>query len=665
MDVSRDAGHEARASRTMNVLRFADCELRIRSRELWRDGKRQKIAKLVFDLLVYLIQRGPGAASHAEIARAVWKRTDVRAGVIAQAVLQARRATGDNPDEPALILSVRGVGYRFAGQPKVGVDAANEPEDNDDLARVRVAVEQALAAAERHDHDSALVLAENAIVLAEQAGAHALMARAMAIASWAALHTGTIELASRYAFRALRIAQAEEHRGVLAFARVRAAFVLYAAGDPQGALEMLEAVRVPDDVPPVDRTQLMCESLAAKICGDLQRFDDGRSWIDRALKSSLRINPEGRAVRERMTEVLIWLQEANAAEANNQWAHARQAFEKALALNHVLAHDCIEIGDAVDRICWAGNQGIALCGLGRLDEARHHANQAAQMLENWPNKASPWYAWHASEFAIQRAMLLHKAARSVEALECIQAAVAEAEAGGRLGHVARLSTIGSLASEALGDYRSAMNWTRRAQQAQQKQGLERMAKLASAYQASRSQDELLRELLATRTALASAYEQLQQMGAQLANATQQETAFNFLMAPDPFEFELKQRYFDAKARDLPCLVGAVELLSGQRAPAGESRNGHSSAMLAAAVKVRLHLGPANTRLCQWSDTTLLVTIQGVGIRRGTVVCEELQQSLNDAANTQRQSPPEWTFKVSLLDLTASDTFEAAMKALRL
>ena len=93
------------------VFRFAQCTLRVATRELLVRGAPCALEPRPFDVLVHLVRRRDRAVSSAELLDALWPPgvgTDV---AVARAVMKIRQAIGD-----ALVKTVRGTGYRFAGE---------------------------------------------------------------------------------------------------------------------------------------------------------------------------------------------------------------------------------------------------------------------------------------------------------------------------------------------------------------------------------------------------------------------------------------------------------------------------------------------------------------------------------------------------------------------
>lgn len=95
------------------VHRFGDCELRLQTRELLRDGEIVAIEPRAFDLLELLIRNRAHVVSKDEIHDAIWAGTYVSEASLSRCVMKARRAIGDDADSQHTIKTVHGRGYRF------------------------------------------------------------------------------------------------------------------------------------------------------------------------------------------------------------------------------------------------------------------------------------------------------------------------------------------------------------------------------------------------------------------------------------------------------------------------------------------------------------------------------------------------------------------------
>jgi len=96
-----------------DAFRFADCEVRVPSREIVRGGVVQRVERLSFDLIVYLISNRGRVVTKDELLRSVWRNMFVSDSVITQGVMKARRVLGDDGQARSFIRTVHRVGYKF------------------------------------------------------------------------------------------------------------------------------------------------------------------------------------------------------------------------------------------------------------------------------------------------------------------------------------------------------------------------------------------------------------------------------------------------------------------------------------------------------------------------------------------------------------------------
>jgi DNA-binding winged helix-turn-helix (wHTH) protein len=109
-----------------DAFRFADCEVRVPSREIVRGGVVQKVERLSFDLIVYLISNRGRVVTKDELLRGVWRNMFVSDSVITQGVMKARRVLADDGATRSFIRTVHRVGYKFDEHVLYAVPAARE-----------------------------------------------------------------------------------------------------------------------------------------------------------------------------------------------------------------------------------------------------------------------------------------------------------------------------------------------------------------------------------------------------------------------------------------------------------------------------------------------------------------------------------------------------------
>jgi DNA-binding winged helix-turn-helix (wHTH) protein/TolB-like protein len=99
------------------VYRFEGFELDTLRRKLNApDGSARPLPSRAYDVLLYLVENRARVIGKDELMKAVWPRTVVEENNLNQAVSSARRALGDNRDNPRFILTVAGRGYQFVGE---------------------------------------------------------------------------------------------------------------------------------------------------------------------------------------------------------------------------------------------------------------------------------------------------------------------------------------------------------------------------------------------------------------------------------------------------------------------------------------------------------------------------------------------------------------------
>jgi DNA-binding response OmpR family regulator len=95
-------------------LRVADLEVDVTTREVRKSGALVELTATEFDVLVCLVEVGGRVLSREQIQQKVWGPSHHGTPrTIDNFILQLRSKLEDNPAEPAHIMTVRGVGYRF------------------------------------------------------------------------------------------------------------------------------------------------------------------------------------------------------------------------------------------------------------------------------------------------------------------------------------------------------------------------------------------------------------------------------------------------------------------------------------------------------------------------------------------------------------------------
>ena len=100
----------------MSSYRFDRYELFPESRRLVHDGHDTAVGLRVFDVITYLVAHRHRAIGRDELIAAVWGRSDAGDALLAQAVLKARRAFGDDGNAQNYIRTIPRFGYQWVAQ---------------------------------------------------------------------------------------------------------------------------------------------------------------------------------------------------------------------------------------------------------------------------------------------------------------------------------------------------------------------------------------------------------------------------------------------------------------------------------------------------------------------------------------------------------------------
>ncbi len=104
--------------------RWDDCSLDRDGTLLTRQGRQVDISRKVLGCLCHLVENRDRVVSYDELIRKIWGHDNVTNHQLAQVILSARRALGDDGQAQRLIRTMPGLGYRWVGA-VVEVSAAN------------------------------------------------------------------------------------------------------------------------------------------------------------------------------------------------------------------------------------------------------------------------------------------------------------------------------------------------------------------------------------------------------------------------------------------------------------------------------------------------------------------------------------------------------------
>src|SRR2546422_517572 len=97
-------------------LRFADCVLDLRARQLERQGKIVPLEPKVYELLETLIKRRPAVVTNNELDELLWPQVYVARTSLTRLVSELRAALGDTPHGSHVIRTVYKTGYAFCAE---------------------------------------------------------------------------------------------------------------------------------------------------------------------------------------------------------------------------------------------------------------------------------------------------------------------------------------------------------------------------------------------------------------------------------------------------------------------------------------------------------------------------------------------------------------------
>lgn len=97
-------------------LRFADCILDLRARQLERQGKVVPLEPKMYELLEVLIERRPAVVTNNELDDLLWPKVYVARTSLTRLVSELRTALGDQPRGSRVIRTVYKTGYAFCAE---------------------------------------------------------------------------------------------------------------------------------------------------------------------------------------------------------------------------------------------------------------------------------------------------------------------------------------------------------------------------------------------------------------------------------------------------------------------------------------------------------------------------------------------------------------------
>ena len=97
-----------------NFYEFDSFQVDVRRRLLLHEGRPVRVTPKAFEILLGLIQSGGRVISKDELMTTIWPNCFVEEGNLAQNIFLLRRVLGERKNENKYIITIPGVGYRFA-----------------------------------------------------------------------------------------------------------------------------------------------------------------------------------------------------------------------------------------------------------------------------------------------------------------------------------------------------------------------------------------------------------------------------------------------------------------------------------------------------------------------------------------------------------------------
>jgi DNA-binding response OmpR family regulator len=106
------------AGPSYTTLRFGSIEIDPARREVRKSGALVDLTAKEFDLLFFLVKHPDRVFSRQQLLNEVWDiHYEGTARTVDNFIAQLRSKLEDKPDEPQMLLTVRGIGYRFSANP--------------------------------------------------------------------------------------------------------------------------------------------------------------------------------------------------------------------------------------------------------------------------------------------------------------------------------------------------------------------------------------------------------------------------------------------------------------------------------------------------------------------------------------------------------------------
>jgi two-component system alkaline phosphatase synthesis response regulator PhoP len=98
-----------------NIQQFGDLKIDLRGTEVWREGRPVALSAREFQLLRYLVEHRGATITRGELLKEVWGyNASTYTRTVDMHVASLRQKIEDDPKQPQWLLTVPGLGYKFA-----------------------------------------------------------------------------------------------------------------------------------------------------------------------------------------------------------------------------------------------------------------------------------------------------------------------------------------------------------------------------------------------------------------------------------------------------------------------------------------------------------------------------------------------------------------------
>lgn len=97
-----------------NFYEFDSFQIDARRRLLFHEGRQVRVTPKAFEILLGLVRSGGRVITKDELMTTIWPNCFVEEGNLAQNIFLLRRVLGERKNEHKYIITIPGVGYRFA-----------------------------------------------------------------------------------------------------------------------------------------------------------------------------------------------------------------------------------------------------------------------------------------------------------------------------------------------------------------------------------------------------------------------------------------------------------------------------------------------------------------------------------------------------------------------